>query len=139
MAQQELFAEGGAQPPLVKLCERCAKRCRAKPKRNPNAEYFVKGDMETGRWCAECMFTEFLTQNELGPASALGRDFWKTFDPQGLRLPHLQQQMCAIVSVAKQHGGELDFAEIDWDEVIANWDLPFPEGPKRGRRKRGGK
>lgn len=101
-------------------CVRCSKRCRVAAKRNPNAELFVKGTKETGRYCADCLVVDFLKNSE--------------DDPAGFRLPHMQQQMVAIILAArKEHGAELTPEEVDWDEVIANWHLPFPEKPKRRR------
>ena len=148
--QQSLFSNAPA--PQTKQCVRCAKRCHVVDNRNPNANVFVKGTMETGRFCTECLVVDFFKNFELGPASALGAHYFdpslpqpeydegrpdKRFDPEMLRAPHIQQQMFAIIAAAqKQYGAELTFEEIDWDEVIANWHLPFPEKPKRGRKKK---
>jgi len=43
--------------------------------------------------------------------------------PKGLVLPQLQQQFFEICQLA---GTDARFEEIDWNAVIANWDLPFP-------------
>lgn len=120
----------------IRNCIRCAKRCRAVAKKNPDAQVFVKGTVETGRLCADCLVVDFFKNFDLGILSSLGPDFVERFDPEGLRLPHIQEQFTAIIMAArKQYGAELTPEEIDWDEVIANWHLPFPEKPKRGRRK----
>lgn len=154
--QKELF--GAPQNPGVKMCTRCAKPCRVAAKVNPNADLFVKGTMETGKFCAECLVTDFLQNFEYGGQNAFNYQFvpagrpcprhydgqdWETrkiFDPEGLRLPHMQEQFASIVITAqKQFGAELTPEEFDWDEVIANWHLPFPEKPTRGKRGKGRK
>ena len=61
----------------------------------------------------------------------------RRFDPECLRLPHVQKQMMAVfVAAQEHHGAELDHSEIDWDEVIANWPLPFSQ--KRQKQRPGG-
>jgi hypothetical protein len=133
MTQQELFAN---QPQATKQCVRCGKRCRVADKRNPNAQLFVKGDIKTGMFCAECLVVDFLRNCERGPqvdelAKLSGK---KQFDPQVFRLEHVQQQFATIVAAAHaRFGAELVQGEFDWDEVIANWHLPFPKA-KRTKR-----
>lgn len=141
------------QQEQFKNCERCAKRCRVEAKANPRASIFVKGDMKTGRFCGECLIVDFFKNFDLGPSSALGKEYfdhslpqpeWRKdvgdkdvrFDPESLREPHVQQHMLQIIETAKRvHDAELEFGEIDWDEVIANWHLPFHEKPKGRKRK----
>ena len=142
-----------ALPSGVARCVRCSKRCRVASKVNPRASLFVKGTAQTGRFCAECVFVDFLRNCDIGPATALGEHYFdphkpqpeyergkpdRRFDPETLRLPHVQSQIRAIVeAAARQYGAELTFAEIDWDEVIANWSLPFPA--RKQRRTKGEK
>jgi hypothetical protein len=151
--QNPLFDAKGTPAPPTKQCERCAKRCRVVDKKNPNANYFVRGDMKTGRFCAECLIVDFFKNFDLGPSSALGAEYfdhslpqpeWRSevgdkyqrFNPEWLRLPHIQEQLRRIIEVAAaKHGAELSFDEVDWDEVIANWHLPFPK-KGRGRKKK---
>lgn len=147
MSQKNLFEPA----PETKPCERCAKRCLVANKKNPHANVFVKGDMKTGRFCAECLIVDFFKNFDLGPGSAMGFEYfdhslpqpeWRKgvgdkdqrFDPECLRAPHVQDCMRRILEAAKsQHNAELNFDEIDWDEVIANWHLPFP-GKKKKRK-----
>ncbi len=42
--------------------------------------------------------------------------------PEAFRLPHIQEAFASMLRVGECEAVE----EIDWDEVIANWDLPFP-------------
>lgn len=139
------------EPYRFKNCARCGVRCRTVDKSNPMANYFVKGDARSGKFCANCLIVDFFKNFDLGPSSALGKEFFDSslpqpkyrkelgdedprFDPESLRLPHIQAQLTNIILVAhRERGAELDPAEIDWDEVIANWHLPFPD--KKGRRK----
>ncbi len=121
-----------AQQTESKNCERCAKRCRVAPVSNPNAQVFRRGDMKTGRFCAECLIVDFFKNFDLGPSSALGKSYFDSFNPECLRLPHIQAQLARIIVTAQtQYGSELDVSEIDWEEVIANWHLPFPGKKKR--------
>lgn len=124
--------------PEFKNCIRCGVRCRTVTKKNPDANVFVRGDMQTGRFCTNCLVTDFFKNFDLGPAGSLGPEYFDSFNPEGLRLPHIQQQFAAVVMAAKRsYGAELFADEIDWDEVIANWHLPFPEtrrGKKGGRK-----
>jgi hypothetical protein len=46
------------------------------------------------------------------------------FTVDGLRLPHVQAQIEAAVRAS---GSSLAGKPIDWDEIIANWDLPLPK------------
>ena len=101
-----------------KNCERCAKRCRAAQQRNNDADLFVKGTVQTGRFCADCLVADFFKNCERGPLSGMGQEFADRFDPESLRLPHIQDCFRSIIATAKtQFGAELTFEEIDWDEV----------------------
>ena len=42
--------------------------------------------------------------------------------PKGLMLPHIQQMFDSILRSA---GTDADPGEIDWERVVANWNLPF--------------
>lgn len=153
--QPTLFPEPSHGPPAqFKNCIRCQKRCRVVAKVNPNANLFVRGDAKTGKYCVECLIVDFFKNCEHGPSSAMGKEYFdhsapwpewrkevgdkeKRFDPETLRDPTVQQQFNAIILAAqREHNAELAPGEFDWDEVIANWHLPFPE--KKGKKKRGG-
>lgn len=145
--EQSLFPPDTQQQ--VKRCVRCGIRCRVVEKANRQAEVFVRGDAETGLFCANCLVVDFFLNFDLGPISALDESFFRKpdtlpdcreelahykpiFNPDCLRLPHIQEQFGRIVAAASaQHGAELSAEEIDWDAVIANWHLPFPVKPKR--------
>jgi hypothetical protein len=147
--QPNLFPEPAAKPASAeptKNCIRCGIRCRVVAAKNPDASLFVKGTMKTGRFCANCLMVDFLVNCDTGPRletvkppywdNLPNKPPWKGFDPECLRAPHIQDQMMTIIAVAqKQYGAELTIIEVDWDEVIANWHLPFPENPAKGRKK----
>ena len=110
----------------TKNCERCAVRCRVVAQRTLDAEVFVKGTIKPGRLCTNCLVVDFFKNFDCGPSAAMGAEFFENFDPEGLRLPHIQEIFGSIVKAAAEHyGAELTCEEIDWDEVIANWQLPF--------------
>lgn len=152
--QASLFQDPSESVP-TKNCVRCNIRCRATTKVNPNAQLFVIGDMKTGKYCANCLVVDFFKNFDLGPSSSMGKWYFdptipipeymqddpeenkKRFNPASFREPHIQRQFLAILAVGqKEYGAELRPEDIDWDEVIANWHLPFPEPPTRGRRKK---
>ncbi len=121
----------------TKLCERCAKRCRTVAKKNPNAQIFVLGTTETGRLCTECVVTHMIRVFDLGPSSSLGKERMNELFPDCLRAPHIQEQMQRIIRVAaSSYGSEMLPDAVDWDEVIANWHLPFAEETKPAKKKK---
>lgn len=95
-------------------CSRCAGRCIVAPTRNENARLMRHGN-ETG-WCAMCGITNFL-QN-----CAVVSELLKQQGAECLRLPHVQAQMARVLLAG---GSDIRPEQIDWDEVIANWNLPF--------------
>jgi hypothetical protein len=145
------------QPAGFKNCVRCNIRCRVAAERNREADLFVHGTARTGLFCANCLVVDFFKNCDIGPSSSLGKHHFdrslpqpeyekdrgqpdRRFDPECLRLPHVQTQFRAILAAAQvEYGAELTPGEIDWDEVVANWDLPFPEKPRRAKRRKGGK
>lgn len=148
-APPDLFADAPEpdEPAPVKNCVRCHIRCRTVAKRNDAAQVFVKGTVQTGRFCTNCLVVDFYKNFELGPSSSLGKHYFdkslprpdwdsrgpdRRFDPEYLLQPHLRKQFESMLFAAQSHyGAELTSDQIDWDEVVANWDLPFPETPKR--------
>ena len=98
-------------------CPRCNKRCLATETTRPDARPLRKA---LKGMCLECCVSAlFQDIGENGMGHALPPDF----DPNGLRLPHIQRQFARVLEVGMS---EANMDEIDWDEVIANWELPFP-------------
>jgi hypothetical protein len=55
--------------------------------------------------------------------NGLGHALTPRFDPQGLRLPHIQEHFRRVLAAG---GSELTIEEIKWEEVIRKWRLPAP-------------
>jgi hypothetical protein len=72
--------------------------------------------------CAVCSFFQDENENH-GIGFALPADF----DPQGLLLPHIQQQFARVLEVGNS---ELTMEEIDWDQVIENWGAVSVASPE---------
>ena len=78
--------------------------------------------------CLECTVAALF--HDVGE-NGIGHVLPKNFNPESLRLPHLQSQFARMMDVGNS---EADFSEIDWDEVIANWHLEFSASQKVSRR-----
>lgn len=104
-------------------CARCGIRCCKKPG-SDEARLLHYTTSDFG-FCVNCGVTEVLQSLDVIASPGRGA---KPFDPECLRLPHVQKQFEAIMvsgkSDARPH-------EIDWLEIIANWSLPFPKKPRR--------
>jgi hypothetical protein len=94
-------------------CTRCGKQCVAEKSTKPAARPFRKALKGFCAACAVCL----LLQDPDGLGYALPPDF----DPAGLKLPHIQAQFARVLHVGQS---ELPMDQIDWDEVIAKWNLP---------------
>lgn len=55
------------------------------------------------------------------------------FIPNDLLLPHVQEQFRRVLEVGMS---QAQYDDIDWVEVIRNWDMPFQK--IKGKRKRYG-
>ncbi len=149
MAEQpSLFPEPEPSRAQFKNCERCGVRCRAGVP-GVNATIFVYGDIKNGRWCVNCLIVDFFKNYSHGPSSGMGKEYFdpslpqpewrkevgdpdKRFDLTCLREPETQERFNKILLACY---ADVKIEEIDWDEVIANWHLPFPERKIRKRKK----
>lgn len=141
---KSLFEGEQTHPPAgVKNCTRCGIRCRCAEKVNSHANLFVKGDAKTGKFCVNCLVVDFFKNGEYGGQPIFEQHYmdpslpqpeWRKevgdkdvrFDPECLRMPHVQQQFAALaIAAMSSSGAELDPVEIEWDAVIKNWNLPF--------------
>jgi hypothetical protein len=95
------------------LCKRCGVPGRGEPNPDSTARPFRKAACGHCTACAVVLF--FQDEDSMG--LALPPDF----DPEGLRLPHVQQQFAKVLAVGNS---ELQFADIDWGEVIRKWRMP---------------
>lgn len=98
-------------------CTRCSDTCRVAEDRNPDAR-FLRHSLEPKGYCVNCAVTEFLWVmgcRELNPR------------PEDLRVPAVQEQFAKVV-LSGHSDAKPD--EINWEKVIAGWDLPFQVGRK---------
>lgn len=120
----------------VTSCARCGVPCAlAPPETDREGVAILRGLSRRGvpGVCTACNATAFLQDPDYPSSFILGE-----MPPEKraacLRLPHFQDQFCAVVNA--QHAGVgLDPRLVDWERVIQNWDLPHP---KKSRRKREG-
>ncbi len=96
-------------------CRRCGKPCIGAPQKNSKARPFRKAPKGLCAACAVCSFFQH-ANGDRGIGFALPANF----DPEGLRLPHIQKQFERVLAVGCS---ELTMDQIDWDEVIQKWDL----------------
>jgi hypothetical protein len=92
-------------------CKRCGKLCRT-GKGSPDARIYRRA--EKGE-CTECHAVLILKSLDQMHGGVLFKD-----GPECLRAEHIQQQFGALIGAAH---GECPLSEIDWERVIAVWDL----------------
>jgi len=102
-------------------CERCQRDGLQPGVGKPEARLLRRA--ATG-YCADCAITAFL--REMPPLNEL----LEVRGAEVLRDPIIQRSAARILA-----SGQADAppGEIDWERVIANWDLPIAGG-KRGRK-----
>lgn len=102
-------------------CQRCGVKCKIDPVPGSKATMLKRGNTPKGL-CINCAVHDQL--RHLYPANLL----LARSGPKGLALPHIQRQLFAICQIS---GTDARFEEIDWQAIIANWDLPFAHKIKR--------
>ena len=107
-------------------CLRCGHPCRVAAQSNPDARLLRAATTPTGV-CASCHITAFLQD----PGLPLGELLRERPVAETLRWPAFQQQMVRLVQAAN---ADLPASHIDWERVIANWELPHPKRPRKARR-----
>jgi len=95
-------------------CGRCERPCRVDGPGNPDAQIFRKSAVPSG-YCVDCVATEFLLNSY-----PVNMDLDEK-GPESLRNPQLQQLFGDLMRTAM---ADASLDEINWDRVIANWDLP---------------
>ena len=96
-------------------CERCGARCRVDGPRNPDAK-MLRRSKEAKGLCINCAVHDWLRNTY--PVNLI----FTTLSPDALRLEHIQQQFTEIM---RSGFADAKPDEIDWEAIIANWDLPF--------------
>lgn len=102
-------------------CPRCGQLCKERTPTEANARPLRRSNLANGGMCINCAFSDFLRQIntfEYAPIEAM-------------RVPHIQEQFARVFKVGNS---EADISEIDFETVIANWDLPFLKKPRKSKR-----
>lgn len=102
-------------------CGRCGRPCKVNPVAGSQAKMLKRSAAPRGL-CVNCAVHDQL--RHLYPANLL----LARSGPKGLALPQIQRQFFTLCKMA---GTDAKFEEIDWQAVIANWDLPFLTKLKR--------
>lgn len=96
-------------------CRRCGASCKVDPKPDSQSRMLKRSAKPKGL-CVNCTVHDQL--RHLYPANLL----LASSGPRVLALPHIQQQFAAIL---KSADSDAEPDEINWDVIIANWELPF--------------
>ena len=105
-------------------CIRCEKPCRASGNTNPKARLLKR--TSTIGLCANCAVTEFLLSLE-----PIRHGIEKNGVDATLKNANVRKQ---FEGVMKAGLADMKSEEIDWETIIRNWALPFPE-VKRKKKK----
>src|SRR4051812_30690884 len=103
-------------------CDRCGCPCQvADEPSSPEARPIRKARVAKG-CCGNCAITQYIKTGPLMDVIPGGHNSVPGFDiGQVLRMPHVQQQFAAVFRAG--HISDIA-AEVDWEQVIDNWDLP---------------
>lgn len=104
-------------------CERCGAPCQVANKANEDARLLKHSTTPSG-WCVDCATTNFLQTSPMGQLIS---------DPQRLLDPRIRLQFAKVLLAGMSDARP---TEINWERVVANWDMPFTKPSKR-RRKQG--
>ena len=96
-------------------CRRCGDLCLAVKSDKPSARPFRRSLRGLCSACVVCRFFQDRT-GEFGIGFALPPHF----NPEGLLLPHVQEQFARVLAVGRS---ELRIDDIDWVKVIEKWKV----------------
>jgi hypothetical protein len=100
-------------------CQRCGDECEASDSTKLSARPFKRARQG---FCAPCVVCNFFqADGDQGIVFSLPLNF----DPQGLRLAHIQRQFARILEIGCS---ELRAEQIDWDKVIEKWQIAAKKG-----------
>ncbi len=111
-----------AEHPIIIHCQRCHIPCHT-GKPDPEARLLQLSEGPKGL-CVNCAVTQFFKDEKYGVSLEQllrGTEVEKDVT-RALLLPHIQEQFTAILRVGC---AQVVPEQIDWLEVVANWDLPF--------------
>lgn len=101
-------------------CERCEAPCKVAGPRNPEAK-MLRRSKEPKGLCINCAVHNWLRNTY--PVNLI----LASSGSSPLRFEHVRQQFIDIMRVG---GADANPDEIDWEAIIANWDLPFKKKVK---------
>jgi len=102
-------------------CPRCGAPCRIGPPPGAQAKMLRRSPTAKGL-CVNCATHDFL-RNTYPPNILLAES-----GPHVLLLPQIQEQFAGIMQVTH---ADAQADEINWEQIVANWDLPFPNKIRR--------
>lgn len=102
-------------------CSRCGQPCHVGGPKNEDARLLRRAKTPRG-YCATCAATQFLKTTL--PLSEILREK----GPEILLCPHITAQFAAVM---RSGGSDADPSEIDWNRLVANWELPV-DGETQG-------
>lgn len=108
----------------IVLCPRCGMPCKEGGPPNPDARLMQRSTAARGGMCASCAFTEFVQSVETL--------MWGV-EKQGVgifRNPAVQK---GFGELFQSGNADAKISEVNWEQVIAHWDLPMPKKPRRKR------
>ena len=97
-------------------CQRCSAKCRVNPIAGSQATMLKRGQSPKGL-CINCAAHDWL-RNTYPANLLLARS-----GPKSLAFPCIQEQFAGLMTMAHSDARP---DEIDWERIVANWDLPFP-------------
>jgi len=97
-------------------CERCKAPCKTSELRSSNAK-MLRHSKEPKGLCVNCAVHDWL-RNTYPPNIILAGS-----GPKILLYPHIQKQFAEIMRFGS---ADAKPDEIDWNRIVDNWDLPFP-------------
>lgn len=110
--QETLFDKAGSAN-----CERCGAQLKVDAVPGSNAK-MLRRSKEPKGLCVNCAIHDFL-RHTYPPNILLAQS-----GPKVLLIPHIQKQFAEIM-LAGFADAQPD--EIDWNRIVDNWELPFPQ------------
>ncbi len=102
--------------PAMKLidCKRCGAKCKIEALPQSKARMLKRA--ASAGLCVNCAVHDWLRNTY--PVNMLLAES----GPKALQFEHIRRQFADIMKIA---GADAKFDEINWDMIIANWNLPF--------------
>ena len=104
------------------VCPRCSRPCQVAPLADPPGRLLTRSTVPSGL-CPNCAVRVLLAATPLARLAETS-----PAGPAAFLVPHVQAQ---FVQLMARGGAQMRPDEIDWEAVVAQWDLPL-----RGTRRR---